>query len=318
MNNSNSQQGEIVIDPVQVAANISDIVTGFLSSLGNFIILLLFLFYKKLKRKELFILFGLAAGDCIYGQGCFIGGIKRLNLVLKNQHFTLVSPWFCQSQFVTFCYIYGPKLSALMNLVISIDRLISVSWGLHYQALTIRYVYTVTGIVFGFVTVSYLTGLVLSATMPTTPSTVALCFSTQASWPSYGTYYTTLIAAANCSSVFIYCIVMSVLKYRLTRASIEMQNVQQKRQNKVTKTLGIMSLTDFLFTVVPFIIQTSVNASNLSSSVADVIIPVSWMFVPINCVVRFVIYVWKLKDVRKALISFSRCKMKNNQVGTIL
>lgn len=315
MNVTNEQ--ETKVDPLQVVANVSDIVTGSLAFVSNFIVLLLFIFSKSLKRKELFILFGLVAGDFIYGLGCFVGGIKRLNLVLKNQQFSLVSPWFCQTQFETFCYIYGPKLSALMNMMISIDRLMSIALAHVYQRLTIRYVFTVTGAVFGFVTVSYLTGLALSTTIPATERTIALCFSTLASWPSYGTYYTTLIAVANCSSVLIYCVVMIVLKNRVKHASVEMQNVHQKRQNKVTRTIGIISLADFLLNVVPFMIQTSVNSSNLPSSIADIIIPVSWMFVSVNCVVRFIIYVSKLNEIRKALAAFLSCKITCTvQVGT--
>lgn len=307
---NNTDNSTIGLDPLQVIVYVVYIGAGSFSASANLMLLIIFFLYKNVKKKELLILVGSTVGDFLYGIGFIFGGARRLQLVLKNIHMEQVSPWFCQKEPSTFLYIFGAQLSALMNVMVSFDRLIAVTWFHTYNRLTTRYVLGVTSGVVMFVTASYFTGFVLSANMDRNASVSVLCWSTQASWSSYGTYYTTLIASANCTGIVVYIVVMLVLKVRAKNAHASLQNVQQKRQLKVTKVIALSSCADFLMDVVPWVVQVTISAVDLPESFTRIVSPLTFLIIQARRTVTVSIYIYKFSEMRQAFILFVSCKIK--------
>lgn len=301
--NITSNSSVLQVDQLQLVINIMYVITGSCSAIGNFIIIALILSQKTIRRNELLILVGQATGDALYGIGFFLGGAIRLHMVLHNLQSQLVSPWYCQQQLMNFFYVFGPQLSSLMNVAISVDRLIAVTMMDDYSTLTINYALGVIVAVVIFVTVSYSVGFYLASTMDRSPSVSALCLSTQSSLPSYGIYYTSLIASADCAATVIYCLVMIILRYQTKQTlPATVYDAQQKRQIRLTKVLAFIMILDFMFDVIPWIVQLSINASELPENIVKIISPVTWIVIQFKRTITVGVFIWKFKELRQAFV----------------
>lgn len=294
------------LDSIQLALQIGLLCIGVTAAGTNAIIAILIVIRKNLRRKELLILVGLAVSDVIYAIGVIIGAIRRLYLIYNNQLLIKVSHWYCQLIPSTFFFVFGPQVSSLLSFAISIDRLLSVVWFTRYQSLNISYVYKIVGSIFAYGLVSYSVGFLLSFTTDRSPIVGNLCFAIQASVPEYGTFFNTLSATANCLSITTYVAIIFILRKR-SKQSLTSQDIQQKRQMKVTKTVFFTTLADFVLEVIPWAIQTSVNTFNLPDSVTSKMSPVVFILIQCKRVVAFAIYLWKLKDIREAFCFYFCC-----------
>ena len=133
----------------------------------------------------------------MYSIGFFIGGIRRIQLITQMAEDNQVSPIHCYLEPFIFFNIYGPQASAMMALMISVDRLIAVALLKIYNNLHIVYAFWILGSVFGIAAVSYIIGLILAVNMDQRTTTIALCFGPYAGLPAYGIFYSTLVPVLN-------------------------------------------------------------------------------------------------------------------------
>ena len=127
-------------------------VEGLAVSLVNGLIVLVVLRYRPLRqRKEYFIMMVAALADMLHGLAFVAAGIGRTLLVYSGQAGQFLTPIECFLKPHNILFILSEPFSSLMMLVISCDRLFAVVLPLKYFNQTIRYSYTTTGTVFGYI-----------------------------------------------------------------------------------------------------------------------------------------------------------------------
>uniref|UniRef100_A0A914XNF0 G-protein coupled receptors family 1 profile domain-containing protein n=1 Tax=Plectus sambesii TaxID=2011161 RepID=A0A914XNF0_9BILA len=115
---------------------------GLIICFGNGLLLLTILKVKSLrKRKEMWMVMGLAMADFLYGLGNCSLALYRIILMILDKERELTTALECIVLPPVFLTYIGSILVALMNGVISIDRYMAVAWPTHYRHLGRAYVF---------------------------------------------------------------------------------------------------------------------------------------------------------------------------------
>ncbi len=189
------------------------IIQGFGMVFGNLLIILTIFRTKSLRRKEMYIIAGLSIADSIYGVGFFSAGIVRLRLVLTGMHKVMVTSWHCMMYFQTIFFFVGSQTSALMLVMLSVDRFMAVVFYVKYKNFTKRYARSVLlavftyGVIFGGA--AFLSSWAQTGEQKSYSS---ICLGTWAVPNWYSVYYNAFSALGGFLSVFLYIVV--IVAYR--------------------------------------------------------------------------------------------------------
>ena len=108
--------------------------------LTNGLLLLAILLEHSLrKRKEMLIIGGMAGTDVLYGLGVFLMAIYRAVILWRGEQNDMITVWECVILPPLFFLKIGLQLTAVMNIVLSGDRLMAVAWPAKYYKLDERY-----------------------------------------------------------------------------------------------------------------------------------------------------------------------------------
>uniref|UniRef100_A0A914URU0 G-protein coupled receptors family 1 profile domain-containing protein n=1 Tax=Plectus sambesii TaxID=2011161 RepID=A0A914URU0_9BILA len=130
-------------------------IEGLLMTLTNIPIVLSVLRYKALRdQKEFIIVGGLAFADGFHGFAYLSAAIGRINLLLNGDGFVLKSRWHCGTRVWNISWTFANNLAGLMLLVVSIDRLIAVSFPIRYFNFTKRYACVLVGGAFAYICIT--------------------------------------------------------------------------------------------------------------------------------------------------------------------
>jgi hypothetical protein len=91
------------------------------------------------KRKELLIIASLAGTDIFYGLGTMLYGIYRSSVLWQGRQNDYITKWDCVILPATIMSYIGGQMIAIMNVVLSLDRLRAVIWPLKYRLLNVWY-----------------------------------------------------------------------------------------------------------------------------------------------------------------------------------
>ncbi len=93
-----------------------------------------------------------------------------------------------------------------------------------------------------------------------------------------------------------------------------MASIQQRRQIKVTRTIALIIVSDFVLDVIPWTIQIAVTKW-MSMELKNIIAQSLWVFNQLNRNVNLGICLWKLKEIRRAVLRLLLCKkFPQNQI----
>uniref|UniRef100_A0A914XNH3 G-protein coupled receptors family 1 profile domain-containing protein n=1 Tax=Plectus sambesii TaxID=2011161 RepID=A0A914XNH3_9BILA len=105
-------------------------------------------------RKEMLIVAGLCFADNCFGFGTLLTNIYRIALIVTGLHSTPTTAWKCVLLPHIFLNNIGAQMTAVMNMVLSVDRYIAIAYPLHYRKLGLKYAAKLLGAVFFFFLIS--------------------------------------------------------------------------------------------------------------------------------------------------------------------
>jgi RsiW-degrading membrane proteinase PrsW (M82 family) len=106
--------------------------------LANGLLLLAILLNSSLRRrKELIIIAGMAFADVIYGVGAILLGTYRVLILFLRKQDEPSTEWNCL--LTAFMVTIGFQLTSVMNVVVSCDRFMAVTWPMKYRNFDGRY-----------------------------------------------------------------------------------------------------------------------------------------------------------------------------------
>jgi hypothetical protein len=110
---------------------------------NGLLLLAILLNHSFRKRKELLIIGGMAGTDVIYGIGVFFMAIYRAVILWQGGQNDSESAWNCIILPPLFLLEISLQLTGVMNIFLSIDRLIAVAWPAKYRNLDKTYAHKV-------------------------------------------------------------------------------------------------------------------------------------------------------------------------------
>lgn len=105
---------------------------GVIAIILNNIIIFGILLNLRLRRKYV-LQIGLAGGDLLLGLANLTAGVRRLAMIGEGTFNVIVTRLDCAKRVYTPLFILGTNIPALMDLLISIDRLVAVAAPLRYH-----------------------------------------------------------------------------------------------------------------------------------------------------------------------------------------
>lgn len=275
------------------------------------IVLTIFLTRKLRRRNELVLIAIQSLSGWFFGLADFTAGVRRLHLVLTAD-FSLVSAWDCMTTIHTSFFILGSQLSPLMNLVVSVDRLIAVTSMRTYLLLGRSYIVTVTTIPVMLVLVSYCTALTLSAQMTSERVYPSICVLSWSFPRGYSLFSWAAQAAISFASVMVYGMVMLIFKLAPMSATPQIQEKQQRRQNRMTKTVALLTVCTFCMLTVPVSINTLLNFSSATPTLFSLVAPYMWLLISSHYLLANFIFLAKQADVRNGAFRLIRGHFRRN------
>uniref|UniRef100_A0A914W8J6 G-protein coupled receptors family 1 profile domain-containing protein n=1 Tax=Plectus sambesii TaxID=2011161 RepID=A0A914W8J6_9BILA len=125
------------------------------------------------KRKEMIVMSGMALADFILGSGAFLLGTYRVCVSVTGHDNESATNWECARLPPIILINMGLQMTAVMNLVVSIDRLTSVKWPGKYQSFSAKYIKRLIAPVWLFFAAS-LSAMLLSSYINDPPATQTL------------------------------------------------------------------------------------------------------------------------------------------------
>jgi hypothetical protein len=247
------------------------------------------------------ILFGLAVINALDGIAAASGALSQLYLLLAGppELTRLLTPLQCMMSFSNWMFAFTDTAQCLLLLVVSLDRLFSVSFPLRYYPFGRRYGYSLVCFVFMYSFASAVAAWIYPLAYSGPPFISALCVNRLAYGP-FQTYLNVIRIAFAYTSVALYALVLIVYRRKVAKVTAPMCDARRAlsddRQRRLTTTLGLQSLSTLLLFILPMSLATSSYIS------LDWII---WLFIFSNgnAIANLFIYVWRLKEFRHALVS---------------
>uniref|UniRef100_A0A914XCZ1 G-protein coupled receptors family 1 profile domain-containing protein n=1 Tax=Plectus sambesii TaxID=2011161 RepID=A0A914XCZ1_9BILA len=278
-------------------------IEGLLMTLTNLPIVLSVLRYKALHdQKEFIIVAGLAFADGFNGFAFLVAAIGRINQLLNGDAFVLKSRWHCGTTVWNICWTFANNLAGLMLLVVSIDRLLAVSFPIQYFTFTKRYACILVGSAFTYICIPATVSFVLSYQYQD-PEFPAYCLIGMGMHNGYYEYFVMFHLVTSFGSVLLYGPIIFMLKRTLRRAVGSREVVKIARLKKVTYTLGIHTCFTFLFNMVPdlLILYSGIPSSSQTPF---------YMMLNVNAMVNILIYMFRFKEMRNGLKALIMCRRK--------
>uniref|UniRef100_A0A914WMY3 G-protein coupled receptors family 1 profile domain-containing protein n=1 Tax=Plectus sambesii TaxID=2011161 RepID=A0A914WMY3_9BILA len=181
-------------------------VEGALIALCSFPIVIVVVLFPSLRaQKEYVIYAALSFAHGLSGLAYLTSGIYKLVLQAKGDAFILVSRWDC---FIltpmNIMFVYSGPLATIMELVLTIDRLIAISSPIRYYSFTNRYAFRLVGAVYAYQVIPLLVCAYMTSKMRVADKP-AYCYVSMATTTDYYKYYYLLIKIITAvSSVLLY------------------------------------------------------------------------------------------------------------------
>uniref|UniRef100_A0A914VFS1 G-protein coupled receptors family 1 profile domain-containing protein n=1 Tax=Plectus sambesii TaxID=2011161 RepID=A0A914VFS1_9BILA len=252
----------------------------------------------------------MAAADIIYGLAVTSTAIYRSYLIVNGEQNDPISAWDCTVRPPAFLNGIGLQLTSVMNVVVSVDRLIAVALPIKYRQLDQRYAVKVLMLVAIFgatsLTAMFLSTYYTSASHELTATKYCSGFPTQYWYDLYQTML--IITGCGYVSVAIYVCVFFVYR-RTTRQtaplSTSSHNQQMiEQQQRLTVTLGIITLSTLILFNIPFTIFAVCKLLGVSAPQPTLLGIISRF----STIINVVLYVYRQKEMKKAIWALVRCK----------
>uniref|UniRef100_A0A914VK82 G-protein coupled receptors family 1 profile domain-containing protein n=1 Tax=Plectus sambesii TaxID=2011161 RepID=A0A914VK82_9BILA len=252
----------------------------------------------------------MAAADIIYGLAITITAVYRLYVIVNGEQNVRISTWDCTIRPAGFLSRIGLQLTSVMNVVVSVDRLIAVALPIRYRQLDRCYAIKILTLVAVFGAKS-LTAMFFSTYYTQTShelNATKYCsgFPTQFWYDFYQN--TLLINICGYVSVAIYIGVFFVyrrVKRQTAPLSTSSHNQQMvEQQQRLTVTLGIITLSTLIFFNIPYTIIAVYKLLNLDTPQPTLLGIISRF----SAIINVVLYVYRQKEMKKAIWALVRCK----------
>lgn len=278
----------------------SYIVVGFSAFITNCLILLAILIRKNPLEHFFYFVGALAIGDIIHGLGYLFAGARRLSLILSGSDKSLITMWDCAVAFPTLFFTYGREASIVMTLFISLDRLIALSNIKFYLNLSKRY--AVLMIFFGYLCVS-ISVFILCYTSYVTGRNVLVTVMCYVDFtPTMSIYESFFVISLGFLSSLLMIVSLIVVWFQRSSSIPQIQQVQVKRQYKLTVTIAlIVSLTILLWTVPNLLAHIyKTNGGPLYTLLS----PYMWCLTNFSSTVNALILIFINSEIKKSLLNF--------------
>uniref|UniRef100_A0A914WVQ1 G-protein coupled receptors family 1 profile domain-containing protein n=1 Tax=Plectus sambesii TaxID=2011161 RepID=A0A914WVQ1_9BILA len=278
-------------------------VEGCILTVTNFPIVFAVFFYSKLRQQKEFVIVGaLALADGIAGFGFLLAAIGRILLVQAGEGFILITRWQCLLSPWVILWAWCQPLTALMLTVVSLDRLIAVSFPLRYYTYTNRYAFALVGCAYGYVFIPFFIAAYRSYQV-VVPDVPAYCLTFHGFTAADYVYFQNFLLAGTSSSVILYIPVLIKLKFAMDSNHAIDNSVKFKRLKRATITLGISTFFTFIFYIVPMAFITFKVFKDLT---------VFYLMLNLNAMVNIFIYFTRFKEIRAGLKSLVMCRRNLN------
>lgn len=278
------------------------IVVGLSAFLSNCLIFLAIVFRKSKLEHFFYFVGALAFGDIIHGLGYLFAGARRLNLVLSGNDKDMVPLWQCAIVYPTVFFTYGREASTIMTLFVSIDRFVAIANMKVYLTLGKWYAIILISFAYLFVTVSVsgISYMSFAAGPGTVVST--MCYT---DFPPTATSYSALmvVVLGFCSSFVMLCTLI-IVQYQSSSSFAQIQQVQLKRQSKLTILIAFIVFSTLVLWTIPNTIAYlySTNGSVLFTLLS----PYMWCLTNFSATVNAMIFIYKNHEIRKVLLNIMK------------
>ena len=228
-------------------------ISGFLSTVGNAIVIVLVLKFSYLQTKQNALVFCLALSDFLYGFFVVPGRILLNNAFPKNMSNNSYDQWFTACQTVAVFNViayYGDYLSIAS---ITLDRFLYIKYPFKYAQIMTKYIagLVITGIAFVSFSLSIIFVFVPDKYEKGDPCSVSSFIQSQ-----YFAAFDVPLLSVTCT-VMLYTFFVYHIMVRKTQPNIADTGVNSKTQNKVTKMMltvvGVFLISNAFWYTVYFI-----------------------------------------------------------------
>ncbi|TKR82510.1 hypothetical protein L596_016227 [Steinernema carpocapsae] len=281
---------------------------GFLVVAANFPVALVIFFSSKFKSaREFTFIGGLCLADSIYGLAYFIAGVARTHMYASGEDKSLRTLFDCYWLPWMFLSFIGYQSTAVMTLLVSLDRLAAAyfpTW--HLNVMTQR---KKTFIVIGFFFVIFSTApfawYIQASSAQSSNMVYSECFVSEALisqlW-SFVLCFRIVTITASC----LVCIPIAKKIREITAKNAQGQKSQLSKHRKLvnlTVTIALTTTISLVFLVVPDVVFLF-NIGNLASKYHLVFYLISLN----NCVLNVVVYNLRHRELRRAvLVTLCHC-----------
>uniref|UniRef100_A0A915C5Z1 G-protein coupled receptors family 1 profile domain-containing protein n=1 Tax=Parascaris univalens TaxID=6257 RepID=A0A915C5Z1_PARUN len=249
------------------------------------------------------ILFAKFITDALSGLAEVLGGAGRLIVIasgdetLRCRRFCMLMPW-------NIFFTWTEPMTAIMLLIVSIDRLFCVAMPIQYyksgkevQCLQILISHM-------FVSFCILTNWLITFS-DTVDQFSPLCWTTDGWAPFYEYFSYFLRMGAAISSVLLYPIVI-IAGRRYSKSMVQRQGdaflkAYESRQRQLTITLGISSIVTLIFYVIPVSIESLTKSLRVEHRFGDLTTVYAVISSNLNPIFNILVIVSRQKDIARAV-----------------
>lgn len=275
------------------------LILGSWSTTANLFIIIALAKDKSLREKHQLVI-ALATGDAFISLAILTSGIARLLLLSEGAQDQLVSHKECFLRPWNSFFMIGYQFSALVTVLISLERLACVSAPIKYYQLPSKLYLKIAIIISAAcVIISLLVGFLLSYKLPNCISNICLTSDTFTS--SYALYNYTVCAISGLINVVIY--ILSVVAMRVSMTRIGSNNKAKSRliaQSKVTKVMAVVLSSQFSLVALPNLAKMTAIIAQVDSSALTAFWPYLSHAAVANSSLTIIIYIIFNSELRSA------------------
>ncbi len=209
-------------------------------------------------RKEYIPVAGMALADIIDGSAYLIAGVRRLLLFALPPPTALATGVDCILKAPhAALFMFSAAIQPVMFLVISVDRFLAVAFPLAYNGWGLKYGLRLSGGACTSVVGYWILGMALALTSEVcrVPKYSWTCNASYIVTPGYKTVYVSLTLYIAVASVLLYGVLLIVYWWKNKVSGVVHQDEQQKRQKRMTKTLGMSCAFTLVFFCLPHVVR---------------------------------------------------------------
>uniref|UniRef100_A0A914W3F4 G-protein coupled receptors family 1 profile domain-containing protein n=1 Tax=Plectus sambesii TaxID=2011161 RepID=A0A914W3F4_9BILA len=215
--------------------------------------------------------------------------------------FVLTTRWRCFMTPWVLLWVWSQPTAAVMLVVISLDRMLAVSFPLRYYFFTARYAYRLVAVAYSIMFIPIIWWLVDSYKAEPIADVPFYCFVGHNFTPTDHPYFSKFLLFATVASVIMYIPVLLMLKITLAKNRTMEDAVKYEKMKRATLALGISSFCTFIFYIVPMAIVNLKLFDNLN---------VFYLMLNFNAMFNIFIYIARFKEIRVGIKALVTCKFK--------